>query len=99
MIHNLSVNNPFSLFDVSFKNDFKMIGTLHVKAIFLLIIFTTENVNYGLVIKHQLNTVVKYQDEDYYLKDGCPLPDCDDREPGCFKSHIELKKKFNGCYR
>ena len=57
------------------------------------------SVNYGLVTRHQLNTVVHYLGEDYYLKDGCPLPDCDDTEPACFKQQIELKKKFNGCYR
>ena len=75
-----------------------MIGTFDVHSIFLLLI-AIVNFNYGLRISHQLNTVVKYLGEDYYLKDGCPLPDCDDREAGCFKRQIELKKKFNGCYR
>jgi hypothetical protein len=75
-----------------------MIGIFHTKSVFLLLI-TFVSVNYGLLTRHQLNTVVRYLGEDYYLKDGCPLPDCDDTERGCFKRQIELKKKFNGCYR
>ena len=71
---------------------------MFVRSSFLVII-ATVSVSNGLRISHQLNTVVKYLGEDYYLKDGCPLPDCDDRERGCFKRQIELKKKFNGCYR
>jgi hypothetical protein len=74
-----------------------MIGILYTKLVFLLVI-TFVSVNYGLVTRHQLKTVVRYLGEDYYLKDGCPLPDCDDSERGCFKRQIELKKKFNGCY-
>lgn len=74
-----------------------MIGTFFIKSIFLLLI-TLVSVSYGLVTRHQLNTVVRYLGEDYYLKDGCPAPDCDERERSCFKRQIDLKKKFNGCY-
>jgi len=75
-----------------------MICIFNAKYLFLVVITLLVSVNYGLVTRHQLNTVVHYLGEDYYLKDGCPLPDCDDTEPGCFKRQIELKKKFNGCY-
>jgi len=75
-----------------------MICISHTKYVFLVVITLMVSHNYGLVTRHQLNTVVHYLGEDYYLKDGCPLPDCDDTEPACFKQQIELKKKFNGCY-
>ena len=44
-----------------------------------------------------LQSVVRVRGVDYLLKDGCPLPDCDDSINSCFKSQIEMKKKFNGC--
>ena len=75
-----------------------MVKICNANPVFVYLI-ALVNISYGLITKHQLNTVVRYLGEDYYLKDGCPMPDCDDRERACFMRQIELKKKFNGCYR
>ena len=91
-----SVNNPSFLF---VQKPSKLQKMFHQFCTIFLLLITFVSTNYGLLTKHQLNTVVRYLGEDYYLKDGCPLPDCDDRERGCFKRQIELKKKFNGRYR
>ena len=44
-----------------------------------------------------LQSVVRVRGVDYLLRDGCPLPDCDDSVNSCFKQQIEMKKKYNGC--
>ena len=55
-----------------------MICIFPTKYVFLVVITLFVSINYGLRTRHQLNTVVHYLGEDYYLKDGCPDPDCDD---------------------